>query len=69
MSSSNAESAVSTVIADRMRWRMRWSEKGAQTFLQVRCAVLNGDFGKHFNRWYPDKPIQQKNQDAYQRAA
>ncbi len=69
MSSSQAESAVSTVIAERMRWRMRWSGKGAQAFLQVRCAVLNGDLGKHFSRWYPEKLVPQENQNAYRRAA
>ena len=69
MSSSQAESAVSTVIAERMRWRMRWSQKGAQTFLQVRCAVLNDDLGKHFNRWYSGMALPPANQNAYLNAA
>jgi hypothetical protein len=69
ISSSNAESAVSTNIADRMRWRMRWSQKGAQSLLQVRCAVLNGDFGKHFNRWYPDRPVQAETEEDHPQAA
>ena len=32
---------------------MRWSQEGANTLLQVRCAVLNGQNVRNFVRWYP----------------
>jgi hypothetical protein len=63
ISSSTAESTVNLVIAERMKRHMRWSEKGAQAFLQVRCAVLNGDYAKIFKRWYP--VYQASNDDKY----
>ena len=36
--------------------QMRWSRRGADLLLQVRCAVLNGKFGPGFGQLF-DKPI------------
>jgi hypothetical protein len=34
--------------------QMRWSRRGADRLLQVRCAVYNGTFGTGFgHRFYP----------------
>ena len=43
------------MIGQRMKKKghMRWSREGANTLLQVRCAVLNGLDVQHFERWYP----------------
>ena len=43
------ESAVDYAIGQRMKKKgdMRWSREGANAFLQVRCAVLNG-----FDVWH-----------------
>jgi hypothetical protein len=32
---------------------MRWTRDGANSLLQVRCAVLNGLDLRNFMRWYP----------------
>ena len=32
---------------------MRWSQEGANSLLQVQCAVLNGQDVRNFVRWYP----------------
>ena len=55
ISTSGAESAVDSVIGQRMKKKghMRWSREGANALLQVRCAVLNGVDVQHFKRWYP----------------
>ena len=34
---------------------VRWSQKGANVLLQVRCAVLNGQDVRNFVRGYPPK--------------
>jgi len=31
--------------------QMRWSRRGADLLLQVRCAVYNGTLGSSFGRW------------------
>ena len=43
------------MIGQRMKKKgdMRWSRDGANTLLQVRCAVLDGIDVRHFKRWYP----------------
>jgi hypothetical protein len=38
---------MNRVIAERMKRHMRWGEKGAQAFLQVRCAVLKWELREH----------------------
>lgn len=55
ISSAGAECAVDYVIGQRMKrnGHMRWSQEGANTLLQVRCAVLNGQDVRNFVRWYP----------------
>ena len=46
ISSSNAESAVNQVVSHRMakKQQMRWTDEGAHCLVQVRVAVLNGEF-------------------------
>lgn len=55
ISTSGVESAMDYVIGQRMKKRdhMRWGREGANTLLQIRWAVLNGQDVKHFKRWYP----------------
>ena len=55
ISSAGAESAVDSVIGQRMKrnGHMRWSRAGANAILQVRCAALNGQDVRNFKRWYP----------------
>lgn len=57
IASSLAESAVDTLVARRMvkKQQMQWSLKGAHRMLQVRAAVLNGDFSKRL-AWRPPEP-------------
>ena len=49
------ESTVNQVISKRMvkKQQMRWSKKGAHLLLQVRTKVIDGDWRKTFERWYP----------------
>ena len=49
------ESTVNQVISKRMvkKQQMRWSKKGAHLLLQVRTKVIDGDWRKAFERWYP----------------
>jgi hypothetical protein len=44
--SSIAESAVNQVVSHRMakKRQMRWTDEGAHCMVQVRVAVLNGEF-------------------------
>ena len=55
VSSAGAESAVDYVIGQRLKrnGHMRWTREGANSLLQVRCAVLNGLDIRNFKRWYP----------------
>ena len=49
------------VIRQRMKrsGQMRWSQEGANSLLQVRCAVLNGQDIRNFVRRYqPDRRIE-----------
>ena len=54
------ESTVNQVISKRMvkKQQMRWSKKGAHLLLQVRTRVLDGDWRKTFERWYPELATQ-----------
>ena len=36
--------------------QMRWSRRGADRLLQVRCAVLNGKFGPDFGQLFDANP-------------
>src|SRR3954451_22394965 len=36
--------------------QMRWSRRGADLLLQVRCAVLNGNFGSGFGQLFKANP-------------
>ena len=55
ISSAGAESVVDYLIGRRMKrnGHMRWTRKGANSLLQVRCSVLNGQDIRNFERWYP----------------
>ncbi len=55
ISSAGAESVVDYVIGQRMKrnGHMRWTREGANSLLQVRCAVLNGQDIRNFKRWFP----------------
>ncbi len=54
------ESTVNQVISKRMvkKQQMRWTQKGAHLLLQVRTRVLDGDWRKTFEQWYPELPAQ-----------
>jgi hypothetical protein len=39
--------------------QMRWSRRGADLLLQVRCAVYNGALGRGFGSLFDPKPCQQ----------
>ncbi len=49
ISTSRAEGTVNQLVSARMnkRKQMRWSPRGAHRVLQVRAAVLDGQFGQH----------------------
>jgi hypothetical protein len=55
ITTSFVESAVNQVVSRRMvkKQPMRWSQKGAHLLLQVRTQVLNDEFRKTFQSWYP----------------
>jgi hypothetical protein len=55
ISTGGAESALEYVVDQRMKNKghLRWSRQGANTLLQVRCAVLNGIDTRNFMRWCP----------------
>jgi hypothetical protein len=55
ISSAGAESVVDYLIGQRMKrnGHMRWTREGANSLLQVRCAVLNGQDVRNSKRWYP----------------
>lgn len=57
VSSAGAESAVDYVIGQQLKRNahMRWTREGANSLLQVRCAVLNGLDIRNFKRWYPPR--------------
>jgi hypothetical protein len=50
-------SAVDYLIGQRLKrnGHMRWTREGANSLLQVRCAVLNGLDVRNFMRWYPPR--------------
>jgi hypothetical protein len=50
VSSATAESAVNCIISKRFakKQQVRWSSTGANALLQIRCAVLNGRYERHF---------------------
>ena len=60
ISSGFVESTVNQVISKRMvkKQQMRWTKKGAHLLLQVRTKVLDGDWRKTFERWYPELAAQ-----------
>jgi hypothetical protein len=39
--------------------QMRWSRRGADLLLQVRCAVYNGALGSEFGSLFDPEPCQQ----------
>jgi hypothetical protein len=57
ISSAGAESVVDYVVGQRMKrnGHMCWTREGANSLLQVRCAVLNGLDIRNFKRWYPPR--------------
>ena len=59
ISTAFVESTVNYVVSKLMvkKQQMRWSERGAHLFLQVRAQVLNEDLQKTFHRWYPGMQI------------
>lgn len=56
ISSAGAESAVDYILGQRLKrnGHMRWTRRGANNLLQVRCALLNGQDVRNFKRWYPE---------------
>ena len=51
---SMTESTANFVVNQRMNkaQQMRWSRRGADLLLQVRCAVYNGAFGSGFGKLF-----------------
>ena len=49
------ESTINRLIGRRMckAQQMRWSRAGAHALLQVRAALLNGEFDARVRRWHP----------------
>jgi len=41
---------------DHKSQQMRWSRRGADLLLQVRCAILNGKFGSDFGQIFEADP-------------
>lgn len=55
ISTARVESTVDQLVDWRMeKQHMRWTHRGAQMLLHVRCALLNGDLGK-YTGWSPVK--------------
>jgi hypothetical protein len=54
ISTARVESTVNQLVDWRMEKKrhMRWTQRGAQMLLHVRCALLNGELGKHTG-WFP----------------
>ncbi len=54
ISTGYVESTINQLVSKRMikKQQMRWTPDGAQRLLQVRSAVLNGDFDLHFRSWH-----------------
>ena len=52
------EGTANVLVNRRMNksQQMRWSRRGANLLLQVRCAVLNGKFGSGFGQLLEAKP-------------
>ena len=55
ISSSFAESAVNQVVSKRFskKQQMAWTDRNANSVLQVRTAVLNDEYRDCFEQWYP----------------
>ncbi len=55
ISSAFAESTVNEVISTRFEKKqsMRWTKRGAHDLLQVRVQVLDGEWRRTYERWYP----------------
>jgi hypothetical protein len=55
ISTSAVEGTVNRLIGRRLGkgQHMCWTKRGAHLLLQVRCAVLNGELLKRFQRWFP----------------
>lgn len=55
ISSSFVESTVNQVISKRFvkKQQMRWTPKGTHLLIQVRTQVLNQEWAKKFQSWYP----------------
>jgi hypothetical protein len=56
ISTARVESTVNQLVDWRMekKRRMRWTQRGAQTLLHARCALLNGELG-NYTGWSPSK--------------
>lgn len=55
ISSSFVESTVNQVISKRFvkKQQMRWTPEGTHLLIQVRTQVLNQEWAKKFQSWYP----------------
>jgi hypothetical protein len=55
ISTSAVEGTVNRLIGRRLGkgQHMCWSKRGAHLLLQVRCAVMNGEFLQRYQRWFP----------------
>ncbi len=55
ISSAFVESTVNEVISTRFEKKqsMRWTKRGAHDLLQVRVRVLDGEWRRSYERWYP----------------
>jgi hypothetical protein len=55
ISTSAVEGTVNRLIGRRLGkgQHMCWTKRGAHLLLQVRCAVLNSEFLRRYQRWFP----------------
>jgi hypothetical protein len=56
ISTAFVESTVNHIISKRFvkKQQMRWTPRGAHLLLQIRIQVINRDWRRTFQRWYPD---------------
>lgn len=71
ISSAFAESTVNEVISTRFEKKqsMRWTKRGAHDLLQVRVQVLDGEWRRTYERWYPGMEASRAVRGEEQRAA
>ena len=62
ISTSFVESTVNRVIRKRFckKQQMQWTKRGAHRLLQTRVKTLHQALGAVFQRWYPDRQLDEE---------